>query len=56
VLGRTANGQLLVRFDGVTGFNNNPAAGFVDQPTNVFIVKGTSKVSVVPTSPGATAR
>ena len=56
VIGRTANGQLIVRYDGVTGFNNNAAAGFVDQPTNVFIVKGTLKVSVVPTSPGATAK
>jgi hypothetical protein len=56
ILGRTANGQLLVRYDGIVGFNNNAKAGFVDQPTNVFIVKGTTKVSVVPTSPGATAK
>ena len=51
VLGRTSNGQLLVRYDSVTGYNNNSAAGFVDQPTHVFIIKGTQKVSVVPTSP-----
>jgi hypothetical protein len=53
ILGRTANGQLLVKVPSVTGYNNNAAAGFLDQPTNVFIVKGTSKVSVVPTNPGA---
>ncbi|MGK2964619.1 MAG: RHS repeat-associated core domain-containing protein, partial [Tepidiformaceae bacterium] len=52
LLGRTRNGD-LVRHDGVTGFNNNAAAGYVDQPTNVFIVKGTSSPSVVPTSPRA---
>jgi hypothetical protein len=55
ILGRTTNGDLLVRFDGVTGYNNNVRAGFVNQATNVFIVKGTAKVSVVPASPGATA-
>jgi hypothetical protein len=53
ILGRTSKGQLLVQYDGVTGFNNNSGAGFPNQPTNMFIVKGTSKVSVVPTSPGA---
>lgn len=53
VLGRTANGHLLVRYEGVTGYNNNVRLGIVNQPTNVFIVKGTSSVSVVPVSPTA---
>ncbi|MEK7411770.1 MAG: RHS repeat-associated core domain-containing protein, partial [Planctomycetota bacterium] len=53
VLGRTRNGHLLVRVDEVTGYNTNVAAGFVNQPTNVFIVKGTTSPSVVPTSPTA---
>ena len=51
VLGRTANGNLLVRFDRVTGYNNNPLSGYVDQPTHVFMIKGTTTPSVVPTSP-----
>ena len=56
VLGRTSQGHVVVRYDGVTGFNNNPAAGFVDQPTNVFMIKGTSKPSIVPTSPAWQAK
>jgi hypothetical protein len=56
VLGRTSSGQLLVEYDLVTGFNNNVKNGFVGQPTHIFIVKGTVKVSVVPTSPTATPK
>ena len=52
ILGTTSNGNVIVRFDGVTGFNNNPGAGYLDQPTNVFMIKGTNSVSVVPYSPG----
>ncbi len=51
VLGQTKQGHVVVKHDKITGFNNNPSAGFIDQPTNVFIIKGTSKPSVVPTSP-----
>jgi hypothetical protein len=51
VLGQTKQGHVVVKYDKVTGFNNNPGAGFIDQPTNVFMIKGTSKPSVVPTSP-----
>ena len=51
VLGTTKQGHLVVRNAGVTGFNNNPGAGFVNQPTNVFLIKGTAKPSVVPTNP-----
>lgn len=50
-LGKTRGGNVLVRYDAITGYNNNPRAGFVDQPTNVFMIKGTKSVSVVPYSP-----
>ena len=51
VLGVTRSGNVVVRVPGVTGVNNNPAAGFVDQATDVFFIKGTSSVSVVPANP-----
>ena len=51
VLGVTKQGHIVVEYGDVTGFNNNPAAGFVDQPTNVFMIKGTKSPSVVPISP-----
>ena len=55
-LGTNTQGFPVVRYNKVTGFNNNPGAGFVDQPTNVFIIKGTTKPSVVPTNPSWTAK
>lgn len=51
IVGRGGDGGHIVRFDGVTGFNNNPGAGYVAQPTNIFWIKGTNSVSVVPVSP-----
>jgi RHS repeat-associated protein len=51
VLGTTRAGNIVVRVPGVTGFNNNPAASFVDQATDVFFIKGSSSVSVVPANP-----
>jgi len=51
ILGTTNQGYLVVKYDGVTGFNNNPSAGFIDQATNVFMIKGTKSPSVVPTYP-----
>ncbi|MFV0317223.1 MAG: hypothetical protein ACK5O2_09725 [Microthrixaceae bacterium] len=51
ILGVTRNGHVVVRVPSVTGFNNNPTAGFVDQATNVFFIKGSSSPSVVPTNP-----
>ncbi len=53
ILGRRPNGNLLVRCDDVTGFNHNPGAGYHDQPTHVFMLKGTTSVSVVPIDPNA---
>jgi Bacterial toxin 50/LysM domain len=52
ILGKGTNNAPIIKVDTVTGFNNNPGAGFLDQPTNVFMIKGTTgKVSVVPMSP-----
>jgi hypothetical protein len=51
ILGTTKAGHVVVEVKSVTGFNNNPGAGFLDQPTNVFMIKGTTSPSVVPTSP-----
>lgn len=53
VLGRTRAGDILVQDDNVTGYNNNPGAGYLDQPTNRFVIKGITKVSIFPTSPNA---
>jgi hypothetical protein len=50
-LGATRNGQQVFQYNNVTGYNNNPGAGYINQATNTFIIKGTSSPSVVPTSP-----
>lgn len=51
VLGVTKGGHIRVRYTGVTGYNNNPVKGYLHQPTHVFMIKGSTKPSVVPTSP-----
>ena len=52
LLGYTSTGNPVVKVPGASGFNNNRGAGVFDQPTDVFIFKGSgSRVSVVPTSP-----
>jgi hypothetical protein len=51
VLGKTKQGHILVKHPGVVGYNNNPASGYTNQTTNVFLIKGSSSPSVVPTSP-----
>ncbi|MCP2337527.1 RHS repeat-associated core domain-containing protein [Actinomadura rupiterrae] len=56
VLGTTRTGNTVVRYDGVTGFNNNPASGYVDQPTNVYMIKGSKSPSVVPINPNWTSQ
>jgi hypothetical protein len=43
--------DIVVRVPEVTGFNVNPGAGFPNQATNVFFIKGTSSPSVVPHNP-----
>jgi RHS repeat-associated protein len=50
-LGISKAGHMVYKFDGVTGTNVNLGVGITRQPTNVFIIKGTSSPSVVPTSP-----
>ena len=51
ILGKKKNGDLLVQYRGVQAFNNNPGAGFENQPTTRFFIKKGSPTSVVPTSP-----
>ena len=51
IIGKTKNGFPIIRYNKVTGFNNNSGAGFINQPTNVFIIKGTKSPSIVPTNP-----
>jgi len=51
VVGRGSDGGHVVIYNGVTGFNNNPRQGILEQPTNRFWIKGTSSPSVVPLSP-----
>ena len=50
-LGTTKAGQPVFRYSGVTGTNVNIGVGASSQPTNVFIIKGTTSPSVVPTNP-----
>ena len=54
ILGRTKSGHILLRVQGVEGVNVNTGTLNPAQPTDVFIVKGTTRPSVVPTSPAAT--
>jgi RHS repeat-associated protein len=50
-LGTSKTGYQIYRFNGVTGTNVNLGVGITGQPTNVFLIKGTTSPSVVPTSP-----
>jgi hypothetical protein len=51
IIGITPAGNMAVRYGRVTGFNNNIQKGFVDQPTHVFVIKGSKSPSVVPANP-----
>jgi len=51
LLGTSKAGHQIYSFKGVTGTNVNVGAGVKGQPTNVFIIKGTTSPSVVPTNP-----
>ena len=51
ILGKNNQGFPIIKYEGVTGVNVNKGAGIDSQPTNVFIVKGTTKPSIVPTNP-----
>ncbi len=54
IVGVTKQGHVVVDVEGVIGFNNNAGAGFIDQATSRFMIKGTSSPSVVPVSPSMT--
>ncbi|MEQ8842198.1 MAG: hypothetical protein RIB98_14540 [Acidimicrobiales bacterium] len=55
VLCITRNQDLLVRYDGVTGIHRSmPESGLEIAETNMFLIKGTSIPSVVPTRPWRT--
>ncbi|WP_454857005.1 Hint domain-containing protein [Promicromonospora soli] len=45
---------IAVESPNITAFNHNPRAGFPNQPTNTFFIKGSASPSVVPTTPGWT--
>ena len=51
VLGRKGN-DIVVRTPDQGGFNHNPRYGYLHQPTDVHFIKGSTSVSVVPTTPG----
>ena len=53
ILGIKGN-DIVVRSPNVTGFNHNPGAGFPNQATNVFFIKGSANPSVVPYNPNWT--
>lgn len=49
-------GHVLVRYDDVTGHHNHPGQDIMNEPTNVFMIKGTRHISIVPSSPNKTPR
>lgn len=51
ILGKNAQVFPVIKFEDVTGTNVNLSVGVIDQPTSVFIIKGTKKPSIVPTNP-----
>lgn len=51
ILGKSKQGFPIVRCDVVTGTNVNVGAGISNQPTNIFMIKGTIRPSVVPMNP-----
>jgi len=51
VVGKTKQGFPIINYKGVTGVNVNKGAGYLNQQTNTFIIKGTTKPSIVPTNP-----
>ncbi|MGO3296594.1 MAG: RHS repeat-associated core domain-containing protein [Marinobacter sp.] len=51
IIGKTKQGFPVVKYRKVTGTNINTAAGYTNQPTNVFMIKGSKSPSVVPMNP-----
>jgi RHS repeat-associated protein len=54
IIGKTKQGFPIVSYKRVTGTNVNVSAGFSNQSTNVFMIKGTTSPSVVPMNPNWT--
>ncbi len=54
-MGLTKTGNIQIRVPSVTGYDNNPRAGRLGVPTNIFMIKGTKSPSVVPMNPNAGA-
>ncbi|MGU9939386.1 RHS repeat domain-containing protein [Empedobacter brevis] len=50
-LGMSKSGYQVYKVKNVTGTNVNLGVGISGEPTNIFMIKGTKSVSVVPTSP-----
>jgi hypothetical protein len=51
VLGKTHRGHIIIRDNSVTGYNTNVNTQHLNQPTNVFIIKGSRNPSIVPYNP-----
>lgn len=51
LLGFKPNGDVVIRVRDATGYNMNERLGYINQPTNVFFIKGTVRPSVVPYNP-----
>ncbi|MBB4910077.1 RHS repeat-associated core domain-containing protein [Actinophytocola algeriensis] len=51
ILGKTREGYIVIRDNSVTGHNHNPGAGYPNQETNVFFIKGSDSPSIVPYNP-----
>jgi hypothetical protein len=51
ILGYNRHGFPVVRYNGVTGTNVNNEVGYPSQPTNVFIIKGSARPSIVAHTP-----
>jgi hypothetical protein len=49
IIGRHNNGP-VIKYNGVTGYNHNKGAGYLNQPTNLFHIKGDNP-SIVPMQP-----
>lgn len=48
IIGKDKHGNPIVKFDKVTGMDNNLRHNRENNPTNIFKIKGTKSPSVVP--------
>jgi hypothetical protein len=54
ILGKSKQGFPIVKYEGVTGTNVNIGAEISNQPTNVFMIKGTKSPRIVTMNPNWT--